>query len=384
VLDPLPPLSLYVHLPWCEKKCPYCDFNSHPLRQALPEKDYATALLRDLESVAQLAGDRVLCSVFFGGGTPSLFPAQTIAAVLESAHTLIGLADGAEITLEANPGSADEARFAAYRSAGVNRLSLGLQSFSDPQLKALGRIHNADQARQAVITARDAGFEKINIDLMHGLPDQSMSAAAHDIESAIAFSPEHLSLYQLTIEPNTRFAADPPALPDEESCWQIRCAVEERAADAGYERYEVSAFSERGSRCRHNLNYWKFGDYIGIGAGAHSKITDRQGIWRCAREKHPRRYIETTATKQSPPSLQSVSGSALAFEFALNALRLKEGFTVALFEQRTGLSWESLSGTLAEAEERGLLKVNTDRVCATPLGYRFLDDLVELFLPVSA
>ena len=384
MLDPLPPLSLYVHLPWCEKKCPYCDFNSHPLRQALPEKDYATALLRDLESVAQLAGDRVLCAVFFGGCTPSLFPAQTIAAVLESAHTLIGLADGAEITLEANPGSADEARFAAYRSAGVNRLSLGLQSFSDPQLKALGRIHNADQARQAVITARDAGFEKINIDLMHGLPDQSMSAAAHDIESAIAFSPEHLSLYQLTIEPNTRFAADPPALPDEESCWQIRCAVEERAADAGYERYEVSAFSERGIRCRHNLNYWKFGDYIGIGAGAHSKITDRQGIWRCAREKHPRRYIETTATKQSSPSLQSVSGSALAFEFALNALRLKEGFTVALFEQRTGLSWESLSGTLAEAEERGLLKVNTDRVCATPLGYRFLDDLVELFLPVSA
>ena len=382
--DPLPPLSLYVHLPWCEQKCPYCDFNSHALRQTLPENDYATALLSDLESAAQQVGDRVLCSVFFGGGTPSLFSAQSIAAVLESAHTLIGLADGAEITLEANPGSADEARFAAYRSAGVNRLSLGLQSFSDPQLKALGRIHNADQARQAVITARDAGFEKINIDLMHGLPDQSMSAAAHDIESAIAFSPEHLSLYQLTIEPNTRFAADPPALPDEESCWQIRCAVEERAADAGYERYEVSAFSERGSRCRHNLNYWKFGDYIGIGAGAHSKITDRQGIWRCAREKHPRRYIETTATKQSPPSLQSVSGSALAFEFALNALRLKEGFTVALFEQRTGLSWESLSGTLAEAEERGLLKVNTDRVCATPLGYRFLDDLVELFLPVSA
>ena len=381
--DPLPPLSLYVHLPWCEQKCPYCDFNSHALRQTLPENDYVTALLSDLESAAQQVGDRVLCSVFFGGGTPSLFSAQSIAAVLESAHTLIGLADGAEVTLEANPGSADAARFAAYRSAGVNRLSLGLQSFSDPQLKALGRIHNADQSRGAVIAARDAGFENINIDLMHGLPDQSMIEATHDIESAIAFSPEHLSLYQLTIEPNTRFAADPPTLPDEETCWQIRCILEERAADAGYERYEVSAFSRRGNRCRHNLNYWEFGDYIGIGAGAHSKITDGPQIWRCAREKHPRRYIETAFAEKRPPQFQSVSGSALSFEFALNALRLKEGFTVALFEQRTGLSWDGLSSTIAEAQERGLLKVSTHRVCATPLGYRFLDDLVELFLPAS-
>ncbi len=383
--DPLlPPLSLYVHLPWCEQKCPYCDFNSHPLRQVLPEEDYVKALLQDLEITALQAGGRALCSVFFGGGTPSLFSAHSVAAVLESTHKLIGLADKAEITLEANPGSANAKRFAAYRDAGVNRLSLGLQSFSDPQLKALGRIHDESQSRQAVMAARDAGFEQINIDLMHGLPGQSTSAAAHDIESAIAFSPEHLSLYQLTIEPNTQFAAEPPPLPDEETCWQIRCTLEERATGAGFERYEVSAFSRPVNRCRHNLNYWEFGDYIGIGAGAHAKITDRHGVRRYAREKHPRRYIETAVTGKLLPETHPVTGSELAFEFVLNALRLKEGFSVALFEQRTGLSWHCLSSAFELAKDRGLLNITNDQVCATTLGYRFLDDLVGLFLPTPA
>ncbi len=333
----LPPLSLYVHFPWCESKCPYCDFNSHALRKTLPEEDYCHVLLHDLEAIAHYAQGRQLASVFFGGGTPSLFSASVITQVLEHADKLIGLQANLEITLEANPGSADVTRFSDYHSAGVTRLSLGVQSFSNTQLLALGRIHNSLQARQAVDMANDAGFPHVNIDLMHGLPKQNINLATHDIDTAIALEPNHLSLYQLTLEPNTLFAAQPPALPDEATCWKIRSLYQETAISAGYEQYEVSAFARPGSHCLHNLNYWSFGDYLGIGAGAHGKVTSPNGIGRYAQEKHPRRYMAMVKASQSDRNLKLASPDEIAFEFVLNALRLKNGFRLIDFSQRTDL-----------------------------------------------
>ena len=377
----LPPLSLYVHFPWCESKCPYCDFNSHALREALPEEDYCHVLLHDLEAIAHYAQGRQLASVFFGGGTPSLFSANSISKVLEHADKQIGLQANVEITLEANPGSADVARFSDYHSAGVTRLSLGVQSFSDTQLLALGRIHNSLQARQAVDMATNAGFANVNIDLMHGLPEQNIDLAAQDIDTAIALEPNHLSLYQLTLEPNTRFAAQPPELPDEATCWQIRSLFEETAISAGYEQYEVSAFARPGSHCSHNLNYWSFGDYLGIGAGAHGKVTNPDGIGRYAHEKHPNRYRAMVKAGQSGKNLKLTSSEEIAFEFVLNALRLKNGFRLIDFSQRTGLSTEHLLGTVENAAKEGLLNISNNQVRATDLGYRFLDDVIALFLP---
>jgi oxygen-independent coproporphyrinogen-3 oxidase len=377
----LPPLSLYVHFPWCETKCPYCDFNSHALRDVLPEEDYCHVLLHDLKAISHYAQGRQLASVFFGGGTPSLFSASVIAQVLEHADKQIGLQENVEITLEANPGSADVTRFSDYHSAGVTRLSLGVQSFSDTQLLALGRIHNSLQALQAVDMATDAGFAHVNIDLMHGLPEQNVDLAAQDIDTAITLEPSHLSLYQLTLEPNTQFAAQPPALPDETTCWQIRNLIEETAISAGYEQYEVSAFARPGSHCSHNLNYWSFGDYLGIGAGAHGKVTSPNGIGRYAHEKHPRRYMAMVEASQSGKNLKSASAEEIAFEFLLNALRLKNGFRLIDFSQRTGLSAECILDTVKNAENRGLLNISNNRVRATDLGYRFLDDVIALFLP---
>ena len=377
----LPPLSLYVHFPWCESKCPYCDFNSHTLRETLPEEDYCHVLLHDLEAISHYAQGRQLASVFFGGGTPSLFSASIIAQVLEQADKQIGLQANVEITLEANPGSADVTRFSDYHSAGVNRLSLGVQSFSDTQLLSLGRIHNGLQALQAVDMATQAGFAHVNIDLMHGLPEQTVDLAAQDIDTAIALEPNHLSLYQLTLEPNTRFAAQPPALPDEATCWQIRSLFEETAISAGYEQYEVSAFARPDSHCSHNLNYWSFGDYLGIGAGAHGKVTSPDGIGRYAHEKHPRRYMAMVTASQSGKNLKLASAEEIAFEFVLNALRLKNGFRLIDFSQRTGLSAECLLGTVKNAAKRGLLNISNNRVRTTDLGYRFLDDVIALFLP---
>ena len=377
----LPPLSLYVHFPWCESKCPYCDFNSHALREALPEEDYCHVLLHDLEAIAHYAQGRQLASVFFGGGTPSLFSANVITQVLEHADKQIGLEANLEITLEANPGSADVARFSDYHRAGVTRLSLGVQSFSDTQLLALGRIHNSLQARQAVNMAADAGFTHVNIDLMHGLPEQNIDLAAHDIDTAIALEPNHLSLYQLTLEPNTQFAAQPPALPDEATCWQIRRLVEETAISAGYEQYEVSAFARPGSHCSHNLNYWSFGDYLGIGAGAHGKVTSPDGIGRYAHEKHPSRYRTMVKAGLSGKNLKLANPEEIAFEFVLNALRLKKGFRLIDFSQRTGLSTEHLLGTVKNAAKQGLLNFSNNQVRTTDLGYRFLDDVIALFLP---
>ena len=377
----LPPLSLYVHFPWCESKCPYCDFNSHTLRETLPEEDYCHVLLHDLEAISHYAQGRQLASVFFGGGTPSLFSASIIAQVLEQADKQIGLQANVEITLEANPGSADVTRFSDYHSAGVNRLSRGVQSCSDTQLLTLGRIHNGLQALQAVDMAAQAGFAHVNIDLMHGLPEQTVDLAAQDIDTAIALEPNHLSLYQLTLEPNTRFAAQPPALPDEATCWQIRSLFEETAISAGYEQYEVSAFARPDSHCSHNLNYWSFGDYLGIGAGAHGKVTSPNGIGRYAHEKHPRRYMAMVTASQSGRNLKLASAEEIAFEFVLNALRLKNGFRLIDFSQRTGLSAECLLGTVKNAAKRGLLNISNNRVRTTDLGYRFLDDGIALFLP---
>ena len=379
----LPPLSLYVHFPWCETKCPYCDFNSHALRDVLPEEDYCHVLLHDLKAISHYAQGRQLASVFFGGGTPSLFSASVIAQVLEHADKQIGLQANVEITLEANPGSADVARFSDYHSAGVTRLSLGVQSFSDTQLLALGRIHNSLQALQAVDMAAQAGFTHVNIDLMHGLPEQSVDLAAEDIDTAIALEPNHLSLYQLTLEPNTWFATQPPALPDEATCWQIRSLFEETAISAGYEQYEVSAFARPGNHCSHNLNYWSFGDYLGIGAGAHGKVTSPTGIGRYAHEKHPRRYMAMVKASQSGGNLKLANAEEIAFEFVLNALRLKNGFRLMDFSQRTGLSTECILGTVNDAEKRGLLNISNNRVKATDLGYRFLDDVIALFLPAT-
>ena len=377
----LPPLSLYVHFPWCETKCPYCDFNSHALREALPEEDYCHVLLHDLKTISHYAQGRQLASVFFGGGTPSLFSARVIAQVLEHADKQIGLQENVEITLEANPGSADVTRFSDYHSAGVTRLSLGVQSFSDTQLLALGRIHNSLQALQAVDMAAQAGFAHVNIDLMHGLPEQSVELAAQDIDTAISLEPNHLSLYQLTLEPNTQFAAQPPTLPDETTCWQIRSLFEETAISAGYEQYEVSAFARPGGHCSHNLNYWSFGDYLGIGAGAHGKVTSPNGIGRYAHEKHPRRYMAMVKANQSGRNLKLASAEEIAFEFLLNALRLKNGFRLIDFSQRTGLSAECILDTVKNAANRGLLNISNNRVRATDLGYRFLDDVIALFLP---
>jgi putative oxygen-independent coproporphyrinogen III oxidase len=376
-----PPLSLYVHLPWCEHKCPYCDFNSHPLRQTLPEKDYLNALLIDLKHEREVLESRVLHSIFIGGGTPSLFSPPSIHRLLNEIGQLTECSDRMEVTIEANPGSSDMGRFDGFLGAGVNRLSVGVQSFSDEKLLSLGRLHDAEQAQSAIVTARRAGFKNLNIDLMFGLPGQNEEDALRDLSIGINYKPTHLSLYQLTIEPNTYFATNPPQLPDEKTDWDIRSAIYSIAKAAGYTRYEVSAFSKPGSRCKHNLNIWQFGDYLGIGAGAHGKITTPREVLRYAKEKHPAIYMKKAQAGISLSKSRPISQADLCFEFMLNALRLSEGFQENDFKERTGLSWSTLTKPLTEARRLGLLETAGARIRATDLGYRFLDDLVELFLP---
>jgi len=374
------PLTLYIHLPWCESKCPYCDFNSHPLRGVLQADRYIAALLTDLDSTARFRAGRSFSSVFFGGGTPSLFSAANIGCLLDRLEREHLLGDTPEITLEANPGSAEASRFRAYRDCGVNRLSIGVQSFDDRALKALGRVHDSAQARAACASVIAAGFDNFNIDLMHGLPGQDESGALADLDRAIEAEPTHLSLYQLTIEPHTAFAADPPQLPTEEAAWDIRCAIEQRAAAAGFDHYEVSAFSVPDKRCRHNLNYWQFGDYIGLGAGAHSKITQADTVYRWARPRHPRDYLGKANSGLEIDNAVPVNLDDVTFEFLLNALRLKDGFSPELFEQRTGLAWQQLQPVITKAKTDGLLEKSDDWVCTTALGWRFLDDLLQRFL----
>jgi len=387
----LPPLSLYIHIPWCVRKCPYCDFNSHEVRvptspvkgedktQTLPEREYVAALIRDLELSLPLIWGRKVYTVFFGGGTPSLLSGESVAEILRNVRMLLPLDLGAEITLEANPGTVEAARFAAYREAGVNRLSMGIQSFNDTHLQALGRIHSADEAKRAIAIAQQH-FDNINLDLMYALPKQSLEQALQDVQTALTFKPQHLSCYHLTLEPNTLFYRNPPSLPDDDASSDMQQRIEEMLAAAGYQHYETSAFAQPKRRARHNLNYWKFGDYLGIGAGAHSKLSFPDGIIRQARYKQPQAYMQQVGKGAPIQTENGVGSEELGFEFMMNALRLNEGFDSTLFSERTSLSLLGIQRELNEAERRGLLIRDHQRIAPTRMGQRFLNDLLEIFL----
>jgi oxygen-independent coproporphyrinogen-3 oxidase len=379
---PVAPLSVYVHIPWCVRKCPYCDFNSHAQREAIPEARYLDALARDLEDALPDVWGREVSSVFIGGGTPSLFSPAGIDRLLTLLRTLLRLSPLAEITLEANPGTFEAARFLGYRDAGVNRLSLGIQSFNAAHLKALGRIHDAREA----LTAAEAAiglFESVNLDLMYALPGQNLAEARVDLETALHLGPAHLSAYHLTLEPNTPFAAQPPPLPDDDLAADMQVQAENLLGAAGYEHYETSAFARPGARCRHNLNYWTFGDYLGIGAGAHGKLSFHDRIERQSRLKHPKAYMDA-ALAQPPGHIAEtrvLSPGDRVFEFMMNALRLNQGFDPRLFEARTGLSITTAASGLAAAEQRGLLIRELHNARPSETGRRFLNELLQVFLP---
>jgi putative oxygen-independent coproporphyrinogen III oxidase len=388
-----PPLTLYVHLPWCVRKCPYCDFNSHEFRgeRGPPFAAYVDALLADLDHDLPLAWGRPVHSVFFGGGTPSLFPADQIDRFLQGASARLRFAPGCEITLETNPGTAEHGRFEDYRRAGVNRLSFGIQSFDDGCLRRLGRIHDSTQAVAAVRLAQDAGFDNVNLDLMYALPGQDLAMALDDIARAIALQPAHLSHYQLTLEPNTVFAARPPAgIPDHDAAWDMQESCQARLAAAGYAQYEVSAYAREGRQCAHNLNYWRFGDYLGIGAGAHGKLTLPAGldaadagtgtVLRRWKQRHPAAWLACAGGAAAIGGQERIEGGRRAFDFMLNALRLVEGFDLAMFEARTGLSRDGIAARLQLAQDRGWLDLGAERVRPTALGRRFTNDVVALFL----
>jgi oxygen-independent coproporphyrinogen-3 oxidase len=382
-----PPLSLYVHMPWCVKKCPYCDFNSHGLRsEPPPYADYIDHLLADLDAdradfAAALEG-RAVISVFFGGGTPSLFAPELIARLLDGVRERLPLADDAEVTLETNPGTVEHGRFDGYLAAGVNRISFGVQSFDDDKLKRLGRIHSAGEAEAAVKSAQDAGYANINLDLMYALPKQELDGALADVERAIALGPTHISHYQLTLEPNTVFAANPPPLPDDDHAWAMQEACEARLAEAGYGQYEISAYAQPGRRCAHNLNYWRFGDYLGIGAGAHGKLSDAGSsqIHRRWKTRGPRAYMGEPGGAGRIGGAHVVAPAELPFEYMLNALRLIDGVPMADFPARTGLVPETIAAALAAARDRGWLHGDAQRLQTTALGQRFLNDVIASFL----
>ena len=376
----LPPLSLYVHFPWCVRKCPYCDFNSHALRGEIPEERYIDALLADLEQDLPRVWGRPVRSIFLGGGTPSLFSPEAIEHLLASVRARVVLMPDAEITLEANPGTVETERFRGYRAAGVNRLSVGIQSFEPEQLKKLGRIHGRDEALAAAQAARAAGFDNFNLDLMFGLPQQTPDEALSDLRTALALQPTHLSVYQLTLEPNTLFYVQPPTLPDEDVLAAMQDSLQAELADAGFSQYEVSAFARAGRACRHNLNYWQFGDYLGIGAGAHAKITTAENITRLWKVKQPHDYLGTAGTPAATGGEQLVSMEDVVFEFMLNALRLTGGVPATLFRERTGLDLACIQKPVARAMARGLLEPDLEHIRPTPLGRRFLNELVASFL----
>jgi putative oxygen-independent coproporphyrinogen III oxidase len=380
VFGALPPLALYIHIPWCVRKCPYCDFNSHEIRREIPEANYIDVLIADLEAALPQIWGRRVYTVFFGGGTPSVFSAAGIERILAAVRARVSLAVDAEITLEANPGTAEMEKFRGFREAGVNRLSLGIQSFNRRQLKALGRIHDDNEARAAIEIAC-ANFENFNLDLMYGLPQQSVNEALADIGTALSFAPPHLSVYHLTIEPNTYFYRYPPALPDDDNAAQMQEGIEQQLASAGYQHYETSAFAQTGAQCRHNLNYWTFGDYLGIGAGAHSKLSLPGGVMRQARYKQPKQYLESALTGNVVQESHDIAVSDIGFEFMMNTLRLDKGFPVALFEERTGLPLTTILNLLEQAEQRGFIERDHQRIAPTALGRRFLNDLLQIFLP---
>lgn len=379
-----PPLALYIHLPWCVRKCPYCDFNSHALRGSLPAEAYVDALLADVVREAGHTHGREIGSVFFGGGTPSLFPPAALARLLEGLCRTLSLAADCEITLEANPGTVDQARFEDFRSAGVNRLSIGVQSFHADSLRRLGRIHGPEAAIMAIETAHAVGFDNFNIDLMYGLPNQSLRQAVADTAQAIALAPPHISHYQLTLEPNTAFAARPPALPEDDTAYAMQVVCQARLAAAGYEHYEVSAYARPGRRCRHNLNYWTFGDYLGVGAGAHGKVTDiSQGkIARYEKLALPKSYLKKAAAGEAVANSYQLGAQDAVLEFMMNALRLPQGVPRTLCMARTGLPWTWFKTAVGDARNRGWLDLTADdRLQPTPKGMRFLNDLLGCFLP---
>ncbi len=378
-----PPLALYIHIPWCVRKCPYCDFNSHEQKNTLPVAEYIAALTRDLEQDLPLVWGRTITSVFFGGGTPSLFSGAAIGEILAMASSRLRFAPNCEITMECNPGTVEHDRFENYLSAGVNRLSFGVQSFDDGCLERLGRIHNAEKAREAVLKAQAAGFDNINLDLMYALPEQTLAMALHDVEQAIALNPQHLSHYQLTLEPNTLFAAKPPAgIPEMDDAWDMQERCIELIQAHGYGQYEVSAYAKPGKRCQHNLNYWQYGDYIGIGAGAHGKISSGASgdIMRRWKPKNPRDYIASAGTQQGIGGDESIKPNARPFDYMLNTLRLVDGFSLNDFEYRTGLDRADIQDKLNQAIAANWLEQNGDWVIPTELGMRFANDVMGLFL----
>ncbi|HUX73436.1 MAG TPA: radical SAM family heme chaperone HemW [Steroidobacteraceae bacterium] len=380
---PLPPLALYVHMPWCVRKCPYCDFNSHALKSARPDPAYIDALLLDFESEMPLFAGREIETVFFGGGTPSLFGPEEYARLLQALRRRAEFATDAEITLEANPGTIERGRFAGYRDAGINRVSLGAQTFSEQGLVALGRIHTADETLRAVGELRAAKLENFNLDLMYALPNQSVEESLRDVAAACALKPRHISHYQLTLEPGTPFHARPPVLPDDDSAWLMQTECQRQLARAGYRQYEVSAYAEDGARCRHNVNYWQFGDYLGIGAGAHGKISVElpQRILRTVKPRQPSAYLQAVGGAAGPVGERSwVATEQLPFEFMLNALRLNEGFHSDDFAARTGLELACIEPALRRAERRGLLEPKGASWRPSALGRRFLNDLQGDFL----
>ena len=379
----LPPLSLYIHIPWCVKKCPYCDFNSHKSPDLLPENDYIDALIRDLEQEVPNVWGRTIKTVFIGGGTPSLFSAKAYDRLFSSLRALLPINHNAEITLEANPGTFEQERFADYLSLGINRLSIGIQSFNNDSLQALGRIHDGQQAIRAVETAHKVGFENFNLDLMFGLPHQTEKTAREDIETAIALEPAHLSYYQLTIEPNTLFHQQPPTLPDDDPIFDWQIDSQHRLRKAGYAQYEVSAYAKNKKQCQHNVNYWQFGDYLGIGAGAHGKISDaaKQSITRRSKQKQPQAYIGSAGTEKSILTNEIITTRDIGFEFMLNALRLTDGFPTPLFYQHVGLPISHIEKALQKAELQELVTWDIHRICPTEKGQRYLNSLIELFLP---
>jgi len=376
----LPPLALYVHIPWCVKKCPYCDFNSHQVRGDVPERAYVEALVSDLELALPDVWGRRVTSIFFGGGTPSLFSAAAIETLISAFRARLSLAADCEITLEANPGTFEAEKFRGYREAGVNRLSIGIQSFEPKHLKALGRIHDDGEARRAIDIAQKH-FDNINLDLMVALPEQTLAEARADAEAALAAGVSHLSFYHLTLEPNTLFYRHPPARPDEDAAAAMQDAIGAALAARGYAHYETSAWAKPGRECRHNLNYWRFGDYLGIGAGAHGKLSFPDRVARTARWKQPKEYLQRVAEGRPVQEIREVGRDDLVFEFMMNALRLSDGFPVGSFVERTGLQIAVAEKPLREAEARGLIARDHERIRPTDLGQRFLNDLLQLFLP---
>ncbi|MFJ2993636.1 radical SAM family heme chaperone HemW [Pandoraea sp. NPDC087047] len=387
-LPALPPMSLYVHFPWCVRKCPYCDFNSHEWRgdggaQAFPEQAYLDALRQDLEQALPLVWGRPVHTVFIGGGTPSLLSAAGLDRLLSDLRALLPLDADAEITMEANPGTFEADKFRSFRASGINRLSIGIQSFNSEHLKALGRIHDGDEARHAIEIAQ-TNFENFNLDLMFALPNQTLAQCQQDVETAISFAPPHLSLYHLTLEPNTQFHKYPPTVPDDDTAADMQDWIAERTASAGYGHYEVSAYAQPHRRAKHNVNYWEFGDYLGIGAGAHSKISFPHRVLRQVRHKHPQRFMEAAAAGNAIQETREVDARDLPFEFMLNALRLTDGVKSELFADRTGLPMARIAKALAAGVEKGLLVDDPQRIAPTELGQRFLNDLQGMFLEKDA